>query len=148
MLAKLFLQYVLAVVLGVGVDEGVATVFGTPGDIHAGGNLACQTHRPVPQDEPLCAHRWLPCGTEVVVMNLERKAVASCTVADRGPFGADALTGRWRGLIDLTPHAAKSVKLDGRDNVRLIYQLPPPGHKAYSVTRFLSPKTKKSGPAW
>jgi rare lipoprotein A (peptidoglycan hydrolase) len=148
MLAKLFIQYVLAAVLGVGVDEGVATVYGTPGDIHAGGNLACQVHRPVPQDELLCAHRWLPCGTEVVVINLERNSMSSCTVADRGPFGADPQTGRWKGLIDLTPYAARAVRLDGRDMVRLIYKLPEPGHKTYSVTRFLQPKIRKNGPAW
>jgi hypothetical protein len=148
MLAKLFLQYVLAVVLGVGVDEGVATVYGTPGDIHAGGNLACQVDQPVPQDRPLCAHRWLPCGTEVVVMNLEHHSVSSCTVADRGPFGVDRQSGRWRGLIDLTPYVARAVRLDGRDMVRLIYKLPAPGHKTYSDTRFLQPKIRKTGPAW
>lgn len=147
MLAKLFLQYVLAVVLGVGVDEGYATVYGTPGDKLAGGNLACQSHKPVPQDEPLCAHRWLPCGTEVVVVNLERPSVSSCTVADRGPFGADAVSGRWRGLIDLTPKAAREARLDGRDVVRLIYKLPAPGHPTYANTRFLTPKVRKTGPA-
>jgi hypothetical protein len=147
-LAKLFLQYVLAAVLGVGVDEGIATVFGTPGDIHAGGNLACQVHKPVPQDEPVCAHRWLPCGTEVVVMNLESNSVTQCTIADRGPFGVDKPTNRWRGIIDLTPHVAKKAKHDGRDMVRLIYTLPGPGDKTYRNTRFLIPKTRKSGPAF
>jgi rare lipoprotein A (peptidoglycan hydrolase) len=148
MLAKLFIQYVLAAVLGVGVDDGYATVYGTPGDIHAGGNLACQVTRPVPQDEPLCAHRWLPCGTEVVIMNLEHHSVTSCRVADRGPFGVDQQSGRWRGQIDLTPYAARAAKLDGRDRVRLIYKLPEPGHPTYSNTRFLVPKVRKNGPAW
>jgi len=147
-LAKLFLQYILAAVLGVGVDDGVATIYGTPGDIHAGGNLACQPHRAVPQNEPLCAHRWLPCGTEVTVINLERHSVTQCTVADRGPFGADAESGRWRGMIDLTPAVAKAVKLDGKDMVRLIYKLPEPGHKTYANKRFLVPKIRKNGPAW
>ncbi|MSP16024.1 MAG: hypothetical protein EXR73_05330 [Myxococcales bacterium] len=136
MLAKLFLQYLLAVTFGVGVDEGFATLYGTPGDIWAGGDMAC-FHRPVPQDEPLCAHRWLPCGTRVSVTNLERSASTTCVVADRGPFGIDRDSGRWRGILDLTPFAAKKARLDGRDFVRLIYRLPDPGHKTYRETRFL-----------
>jgi hypothetical protein len=148
MLAKLFIQYVLAVVLGVGVDDGYATVYGTPGDVHAGGNLACQVTRPVPTDEPLCAHRWLPCGTEVTIVNLERHSVTSCKVADRGPFGVDRQSGRWRGQIDLTPFVARAARLDGRDMVRLIYKLPEAGHPTYANTRFLVPKVRKNGPAW
>ncbi len=140
MLAKLFIQYILAAVLGVGVDDGYATLYGTPGDPHAGGDMAC-THVPVPQDEPLCAHRWLPCGTEVMVLNLERPGAAFCKITDRGPYGVDP-HGRWRGVIDLTPGAASSVKLDGRDAVRLIYKLPKPGHPVYSNTTFLRPKAK------
>lgn len=144
MLAQLFLQYVLAATLGIGVDESYATVYGTPGDKLAGGPLAC-TQQPIPQDEPLCAHRWLPCGTEIVVVNLERPGVTSCVVADRGPFGVDEATGRWRGVLDLTPGAARAVRLDGRDHVRILYKLPPPGHRAYSVTRFLTPRVRRAG---
>jgi rare lipoprotein A (peptidoglycan hydrolase) len=132
MLAKLFLQYVLATVFQVGVDDGYATRFGDPGDPHAGRDMAC-TQTPIPQDEPVCAHRWLPCGTEVVVMNLERSAMTRCRVTDRGPYGVDP-SGRWRGVIDLTPRAATAVRLDGRDGVRLIYQLPRPGPPRFTTT--------------
>jgi rare lipoprotein A (peptidoglycan hydrolase) len=142
MLAKIFVQYILAAVFGFGLDHGYATFYGTPGDPHAGGDMAC-TQTPVPQDEPLCAHRWLPCGTQIVVVNLERPGSAICRVADRGPFGVDG-HGRWRGVIDLTPGAASAVKLDGRDLVRLIYKLPAAGHPTYDNPRFLKPKVRRS----
>jgi len=142
MLAKLFIQYVLAAVFQLGVDDGYATRFGDPGDIHAGGDMAC-TQTPVPQDEPVCAHRWLPCGTEVLVVNLERRGAATCRVTDRGPYGLDRF-GRWRGVIDLTPRAATAVRLDGRDGVRLIYKLPRPGHPVYDNASFLTLKPRRS----
>jgi rare lipoprotein A (peptidoglycan hydrolase) len=149
MLAKLFIQYVLAAVFQVGVDDGFATRFGDPGDIHAGGDMAC-TQTPVPQNEPVCAHRWLPCGTDVVVVNLERRGKTTCRVTDRGPYGQDRF-GRWRGVIDLTPRAAIAVRLDGRDGVRLIYKLPRHGHPVYENQSFLTlkprPMTRSSAPA-
>ncbi len=146
MLAKLFLQYVLAVVFGVGMDDGYATLFGEPGDPYAGGHMAC-TQTPIPQDEPVCAHRWLPCGTEVVVVNLERRGTTRCRVTDRGPYGVDK-SGRWRGVIDLTPKAAAAVRLDGRDEVRLFYPLPRPGHPVYSNTSVLKARTpRRSAPS-
>jgi hypothetical protein len=143
MLAKLFLQYVLATSLGVGVDEGWATVFGYPGDPHAGGLAACN-QRPIPQDELVCAHRWLPCGTEVVVFNLERPGVSTCVVTDRGPYGVNARTGRWRGIIDLAPAASRAIRHDGRDLVRLFYQLPPPGDRVYENQTWLTPRRRRT----
>lgn len=145
MLAKFFLQFVVAAVFGLGVDDGYATLFGDPGDQTAGGNLAC-THQPIPVDEPVCAHRWLPCGTQVVVMNLERPGVTSCRVADRGPYGVDRY-GRWRGVIDLTPHVAKAVRLDGRDVVRLLYLLPKWGNAVYDNATPLRAQRRSSRPA-
>src|SRR5688572_350786 len=139
-LTKIFLQYFLATAFGVGVEDGYATLYGTPGDPHAGGLMAC-THKDVPQDEPLCAHRWLPCGTRVIVVNLEHAAVTTCRVTDRGPFGTEK--GRWRGVIDLTPAAAKAARLDGRDLVRLIYKLPPADHPVYDNTAFLQPRKRR-----
>lgn len=141
MFAELFLQYVLAVLFGVGVDESYATLYGTPGDKLAGGGLACE-RRAIPQDEPLCAHRWLPCGTEVLVINLERPAMTTCRIADRGPYGVDRASNRWRGILDMTPGAAKKARLDGRDMVRIFYKLPPPGHRNYNDTRYLTPRVK------
>lgn len=142
-LADLFLKFVLAALFGIGVDESYATVFGTPDDKLAGGGLACQAGRVIPQDEPLCAHRWLPCGSKIVVMNLEHPSVTTCRVGDRGPYGVDRATNRWRGILDLTPGAARAARLDGRDLVRILFKLPPPGDRTYSDTRFLAPPPKR-----
>jgi hypothetical protein len=137
MIAKFFLQYLFASLLGIGADDGYATVFGFDGDVHAGGDMACN-QRPIPKDQPVCAHRWLPCGTKIVVVNLERPAVSACWVGDRGPYMPDG-QGRWRGLIDLTPHAARSVRLDGRDMVLMLYALPKAGHPVYQNASLLAP---------
>ncbi len=144
MIAKFFLQFVLAAVFGVGMDDGYATIFGDPGDQTAGGALAC-SGQPIPQDEPVCANRWLPCGTQIVVVNLERPGVTTCRVADRGPYGVDQ-NGHWRGAIDLTPHVAKAVRLDGRDMVRLLYAMPRLGHAVYDNLSVLTPP-RRSGPS-
>ena len=138
-LAKLFLQFVMSAVFGVGMDDGYATLYGTPNDPWAQGLMAC-THRRVPQNQRVCAHRWLPCGTEIKVINLENEAVGSCTVTDRGPFGVEKASGRWRGLVDLTPAAARSVRLRGRALVRLIYKLPEAGAALYERRQFLTPR--------
>jgi hypothetical protein len=68
-------------------------------------------------------------------------------VGDRGPYGVDRF-GRWRGVIDLTPHVAKAVRLDGRDVVRLLYLLPKQGHAVYdNQTVFKTPKIPRSSRA-
>jgi len=142
MFAKILLQYILAVVFRVGVDEGYATIYGTPGDPLDGDVLACEP-REIPQDESVCAHRWLPCGTKILVVNLEYPGISFCRVADRGPYGVSRRTGRWRGVIDLTPQAAKNVRLHGRDRVRLYYKLPPASHDVYENTAYLTPPKRR-----
>jgi hypothetical protein len=149
MLAKLFLQYLLAITMGVGVDDGYATLYGTPGDPQDGEVLACDG-RDIPQDEQVCAHRWLPCGTEITVINFAKGgAVGSCRIADRGPYGVDFESSRWRGILDMTPGAARSAKLDGKDFVRIIYELPPPAARTWDrMTKWLTPQTpRRSRPA-
>ena len=76
-------------------------------------------------------------------MNLERTGQTSCRVGDRGPYGVDRF-GRWRGVIDLTPHVAKAVRLDGRDLVRLLYVLPKAGNAVYdNVTPLKTPRSSR-----
>jgi hypothetical protein len=81
-----------------------------------------------------------------VVENLEHQAVGSCTVTDRGPFGVEKASGRWRGLVDLAPAAARSAHLDGRDLVRLVYRLPEAGHPVYERRQLLQPRRGTAGP--
>jgi rare lipoprotein A (peptidoglycan hydrolase) len=150
MLATLFFKYVLAVLFGVGIDDGYATLYGTPDDPQSGVVLACGGAI-IPQDQPLCAHRWLPCGTVITVVNDSQGGLGRCEVADRGPYGIDPPTKRWRGILDMTPGAARKAKLSGKDFVRIIYQLPPPSSRTYDDRRFLVAKPLKElrrrGPA-
>ena len=97
-LAKLFLQFVLSSVFGVGMDEGYATLYGTPDDPWAQGLMAC-THRRVPQNQRVCAHRWLPCPGSV---GGESTTASTSTVT--APRPATAKTARERGFMSSQSH--------------------------------------------
>jgi rare lipoprotein A (peptidoglycan hydrolase) len=115
--------------------QGYATEFGSSQDMLTGGTMAC-TGKKMEPDDLVCAHRSLPCGTMVLVHSLRTKKVATCTVVDRGPFGATLPNGEiilkvraseegtWRGLIDLSPAVARNLGLSGREQVGLIYERP------------------------
>jgi hypothetical protein len=115
------LMLVMRLSLGVEADEGIATRFGDPGDPWMGGPMAC-LHREMLPDDMVCAHLWLPCGTPVLVTNLERPGQAVCIIGDRGPYGAKGRP--WQAIIDLSPAMSKAIKLDGHDRVRLVYRVP------------------------
>lgn len=61
-----------------------------------------------------CAHRELPFGTVLEVMNVSNGKSVKCTVNDRGPFVSG------RGL-DLSYACAKEIGLDGIGTVRISY---------------------------
>jgi hypothetical protein len=42
---------------------------------------------------------------------------------------------------------ARAVRLDGRDSVRLLYKLPPPGHAVYRDPTYLAPPRRRGSPA-
>jgi len=117
------LMLVMRLSIGVEADEGIATRFGDPGDPWMGGPMAC-LHREMLPDDMVCAHLWLPCGTPVLVTNLERPGQAVCIIGDRGPYGAKGRP--WQAIIDLSPKMAKTIQLDGHDRVRLVYRVPAP----------------------
>lgn len=70
-----------------------------------------------------CAHRDLPCGTRLLISHGHK--TATCTVLDRGPYGAldrngayfvattEAVlrrrTGTYRGDLDLSPNVARAL---------------------------------------
>ena len=72
-----------------------------------------------------------------MVQSVRTKQMATCTVVDRGPYGATLPNGEiilklraneegtWRSLIDLSPPVARDIGLTGRERVTLIYQRPP-----------------------
>lgn len=117
-------------------ERGFATSFGSATDLLAGGAMAC-SGRYMKPGERVCAHRTLPCGTVVMVQSLRTKKVTTCTVMDRGPYGAELPNGEivlkvrpeeegtWRGVIDLSPTAAAAIGLTGRERVTLIYHRDP-----------------------
>jgi rare lipoprotein A len=61
------------------------------------------------------AHRTLPCGTRVRVTNKSNGQSVTVTINDRGPF----VGGR---VIDLTPAAAKAIRMGGLARVTLSTQ--------------------------
>lgn len=73
-----------------GTDEhGIATRYGYPGDIYGSGGIACKPHNRVNDVEHICAHRWYPCGTLLIVENQKTGERNWCEVKDRGPYGAN-----------------------------------------------------------
>lgn len=111
------------------VQFGVASRYGEPGDRLAGGVASCRYRMDRPSFRRAvsqgCAHRWLPCGTQIVLRNPQNGRSASCTVVDRGPYGAmyrgrwvikrrERDPGTWRGVLDLLPPVANRLGVDGR----------------------------------
>ncbi|MEO6951705.1 MAG: septal ring lytic transglycosylase RlpA family protein [Polyangia bacterium] len=122
-------------------DRGMATIFGDPGDLLAGGHLYC-TGKKLEPDQLACAHRTLPCGTVLVLENPRTGRFATCEVLDRGPFGAmldsgdwgfkirQSDPGTWRGIVDLAPAVAAALDHNGRERIRVYYKaLRPHGHR-------------------
>ena len=63
------------------------------------------------------AHRTLPCGTKITVVNLSNEKEVTVTINDRGPFNSR--------IIDLTPVAAEAIGLTrrkGTQKVKLLWQ--------------------------
>ncbi len=116
-------------------DRGLATRFGDPGDPLDGEHMAC-THEKMQPGELVCAHRSLPCGTVVVLLNPRTGLASSCKVLDRGPYGAllpsgdwvmkirESDPGQWRGMIDLGPTVANMLQLNGREKIWAVYMKP------------------------
>lgn len=119
----------------VGSQTGLAAVYGQPGDRLAGGPLAC-TGQPLRQDELVCAHRTLPCGTQLLVQSRRSGRMATCRVLDRGPYGALLSSGRfviklrpeergtWRGIVDMSPAVAHMLGVHSSEPVRMLFLRP------------------------
>lgn len=70
-------------------ESGIGSMYGTPGDKWMGGRMACAPHDPVPQNEHVCAHRYYPCGTLLIIEYTKTGHRTWCEVKDRGPYGAN-----------------------------------------------------------
>jgi hypothetical protein len=128
-------QILLLALLGspqVVTEDGQAAVYGHAGDRLAGGPLACSGKRLSSRDL-VCAHRTLPCGTNMLVFSLRTQRLAACQVLDRGPFGARLASGKfvikkrpsqrgtWRAVVDMAPAVAGMLGVRDTEPVRLIY---------------------------
>ena len=85
--------------------EGIASVYGFPGDKHAGGTQTANGEVMNP-DGLTAAHRTLPFGSRVRVTHRVNGLSVVVRINDRGPF----IAGR---VIDLSPRAAAALGFSG-----------------------------------
>jgi rare lipoprotein A len=91
--------------------EGIASVYGFPGDKYSGAARTASGEATNP-DRLTAAHRTLPFGTMVRVTHKVTGRSVVVRINDRGPF----IRGR---VIDLTPKAAAAIGFSGLAPVRL-----------------------------
>jgi rare lipoprotein A len=92
-----------------GPQAGIASVYGN-GDGHAGSRTANGGR--LNPGALTAAHRTLPFGTQVAVVNQRNGKQVIVRITDRGPF----VRGR---IIDLTPAGARAIGVSGLTPVRL-----------------------------
>ena len=89
-------------------QAGIASIYG-PND--SGGRFG-PTGEPINHTAFAAAHKTLPLGTLVEVVNKRNGRHAVVKITDRGPY----VRGR---IIDLTPKSAAALGVDGLDQVRI-----------------------------
>jgi len=93
-------------------ESGVASVYAYKGGKTANGER-------VNPSELTAAHKTLPFGTRVKVVNQNNGKSVTVRINDRGPF----VRGR---VIDLTPAGAKALGFSGLTRVTLLMEYVPP----------------------
>jgi len=91
-------------------EEGIASKYGRD----SGNRVACGGE--LNESALTAAHKTLPCGTRVRVTNKSNGQTVTVTINDRGPF----VQGR---VIDLTPAAARGIRMSGNAPVSLSTKL-------------------------
>lgn len=99
-------------------ERGVASIYATRGDRHAGSRTA-NGERVNPR-ALTAAHRCLPFGTVVEVLNVRNGRTVDVRVNDRGPF----VRGR---IVDLTPAGAAALGFSGLATVEVAVVSSPGG---------------------
>src|SRR5260370_33856375 len=91
---------------GYQVETGVASWYGHPfdGRLTANGEI-------YDMEKMTAAHRTLPFGTMLRVVNLDNEKTTQVRINDRGPFVRDR-------IIDLSHAAAQAISMSGAANVR------------------------------
>jgi rare lipoprotein A len=112
------------------VEVGVASWYGHP--YHGRAAASGETYD---MEQLTAAHRTLPFGTLVRVVNLENSKTVDVRINDRGPFVDDR-------IIDLSHAAARSIALIGPGTARVRVEvlqapaMPVPGYFAVQVGAF------------
>lgn len=116
-----YAQYVSSstVTLPSSTDEsGIGSMYGTPDDRWLGsGKMACGKHEAVPQDEHICAHRYYPCGTLLIIEYTKTGKRTWCEVMDRGPYGANVFTKDTNEKVIIDGKPAWYIKKKAHDTV-------------------------------
>jgi hypothetical protein len=109
--------------------SGLSSIFGTVGDKWQGGTLGCKP-KEYALKQFVCAHRYYPCGTILILENPLNGKRSYCSVQDRGPYGAVDENGEWfvkktaeepgtwRGVLDIAPRPAKQLGHNGLQRIR------------------------------
>jgi hypothetical protein len=133
-----------------------ASTFGSVGDKWMGGPSPCLRRMVRPTDR-IIAHRRLPCGTKVLLLNPRNGKTTQARVGERGPYGActkrswklgtpcpkgywrvkrkSSERGVWRGAFDLTPAVSKSLGKKGIEPI-LLMVLERPQKRKSSAKRY------------
>jgi rare lipoprotein A len=98
----------MPVIQAAGAESGIASVYGSKGGRTANGER-------VHPGELTAAHRTLPFGTRVKVINRTNGCSVTVRINDRGPF----VRGR---IIDLTPAGARALQFSGLAPVTIVRQ--------------------------
>ena len=108
-----FVQWIL------GVEAGVGYTFSASGDLgNPNPNAAC-LHRDMDDArDVIIAHRTLPCRTRVYIYSVKTGRGLWAIVGDRGPYGKTK-SGKFRGIVDMSPVVNKRLKTKGRAAVLL-----------------------------
>ena len=96
----------LSVIDPVHAENGIASVYAYDGDKSASGRNRTASGERLDPNALTAAHRTLPFGTQVEVVNRRNGQKVKVRINDRGPFKA----GR---VIDLTPAAAHKLGISG-----------------------------------
>jgi rare lipoprotein A len=95
-------------------ETGIASIYAYKGEKTANGER-------VGPSDLTAAHKTLPFGTRVKVINQNNGKSVTVRINDRGPF----VRGR---IIDLTPAGAKALGFSGLTRVTVLTEYVPPPH--------------------
>lgn len=90
-------------------QQGIASVYTIASN---GGTVVACPGEKLDETSMVAAHKTLPCGTVVQVLNLANQLVARVRIIDRGPY----IAGR---IIDLNPASANALKVKGLATVSI-----------------------------